>query len=176
MDIAESLLQDIMDWVELVTSLPHGRVIPVDDGGTRPALPYIDVKLMGLDNEIGSDETVYGVNSQDDLVAAVEGDREGTLTLNAYGRKGAELLAQCTASLRFPIVKRFMRDRKLAIRSAGATQDLSQLVADEREKRYAHDYFVGYSIRREQAEPEPHVENVEADIELNDSNITVEVN
>lgn len=181
-DFHESLLQKVRDWVALATSLPDGRIIPDDDPGARAPLPYLTVGLSTIDIEEGTDETVY-FEDDDELRAGVVADRRGTITINAFGRRGADLLALCHASLYQPMVKRFLEDRNIAIENSGGTQDVSQLVDGEREKRFVHDFDITYRFRVDQVEPEPHVETAEVEVETdadpefsNPLEIDVEVN
>lgn len=158
----ETLLQAVMDWVELATSLPAGRVRPRDDASLRPPLPYITVSLTVGDIEVGTDETRYFVKD-DALRAAVSGERRATITLNAYGRRGADLLALCQASLAMPAVQRFLNTRNITIRRNGSTQDISQLVDTEIEARFVRDFDLEYRVQITQPDIEPHVEELVLD-------------
>lgn len=161
----ESLLQDVMDWVELATSLPRERVRPRDDASLRPPLPYITVAIIVMDIEVGTDEVRY-FTRRNKLKVAVDAQRTATISLNAYGRRGADLLAQCQTSLSLPKVQRFLDERKITIRPNGGTQDISQLVDTEIEARFVRDFALEYRTRTFQRGSEPHVEEVEIAGEL----------
>lgn len=148
----ESIIQDVRAWVLLATSLPAGKVIPVDDPGARPALPYLTVSLVTSDVEVGTDEELYELDDAGALRARVIGDRRATLSLNAYGLQGAELLALCHLSLSQPIVQRFLLAKKLGIQAMTGTQDISALVDTRREKRFIKDFEINYAIELNQVE------------------------
>lgn len=164
-NLHEALLQAVMDWVELATSLPLGKVRPLNDPAPRPALPYITVNLTVADIEVGTDETRWR-DDAGELRASVEGERRATVSLQAYGRKGADLLALCQASLYQPATQRFLSARNITVRRNGGTQNISQLVDTEIEARFVRDFDVEYRLRIDQADPEAHVERVQADVEL----------
>lgn len=150
----ESLLQDVRAWVMLATSLPSEKVIPADDEGTRPALPYVTVNLTTYDIAVGSDETLYEVDDDDELRARAMGDRRTTVALNAYGRQGADLLALCGLSLSQPVVVRLLDEKKIGLQPLTGTQDISQLVDAVREKRFTRDFELTYGLELAQDEPE----------------------
>jgi hypothetical protein len=178
----ESLLQDVRAWVLLATSLPPDRVVPVDAAGTRRALPYITVGLTTYDIEVGTDETLYEVDDQDELRARVSGDRRATVTLNAYGARGADLLGLCGLSLSMPIVQQFLEQKYIGLLPLTGTQDITQLVDTTREKRFFRDFELTYGIEHLQSEPVPAMDEftmnteLDSDPDFNDPlTVTVEV-
>ena len=163
----ESLLQAVRSWVLLATSLPAGQVIPTDDHGTRPPLPYITVTLTTFDLEQGTDEQVLSVDD-DALVEAVRGHRRATISLNAYGKRGADLLALCHASLSQTVVKQHLHDARITLTSAGQTQDISSLVDTAIEKRFVKDFYLDYAFETD-AKTVPHLETFALEVGADDN-------
>ncbi|MFU8806539.1 MAG: LIC_12616 family protein [Bradymonadaceae bacterium] len=177
----EAFLQDIRAWVMLASSIPSTHVIPSDDTGVRPSLPYVTVGLTTYDVEVGTDEEIYEDDDGDLMVKAI-GDRRATLSINAYGGQGADILALCHLSLSQPVVQRFLLEKSLGIQAMGGTQDLSALVDTRREKRFLKEFEITYAVELGQAEPETHFEelgmgiDLDSDPDFNDPiNVTVEV-
>lgn len=162
----EDLMQAIRRWVMLSTSLPGERVIPADDPGTRPPMPYITVGFTTYDLELGTDEQRLSVSEDDELQVEVYGERQTSVSLNAYGRQGADLLALCHTSLSQPLAQRLLDKECVTLRAATATQDISALVDERIEKRFVKDFFATYAIQSS-AQAMPHVEEVELDGALN---------
>jgi hypothetical protein len=74
MTTREELLQAIRGWLMAGTSLTDLQVIPADDKGPRPALPYVTVKVLAADIPIGRDAK----RSIEVVVVTVTGGAEGT--------------------------------------------------------------------------------------------------
>jgi hypothetical protein len=74
MTVAEQILQAIRAWLMAVTALTDAQVIPSDDKGPRPALPYVTVKVLAADIPIGRDAK----RSIEVVVVTVTGGAEGT--------------------------------------------------------------------------------------------------
>lgn len=163
----ESLLQAARAWVLLATSLPTGQVIPTDDEGTRPPLPYITVALSMFDLEQGHDEQVLSVEAGK-LKEAIRGDRRATLTLNAYGKRGADLLALCHVSLRQRVVQDHLDKARITLTPVGQTQDISHLVDTAIEKRFVKDFYLDYAFISV-AQAVPYLETFELEAEADDN-------
>lgn len=163
----ESLLQAVRNWVLLATSLSALRVIPTDDHGTRPELPYITVSLTTFDLELGHDEQVLSVDGGE-LVEQIRGDRRASVSLNAYGKRGADLLALCHVSLSQTVIKQHLHDARITLTSAGQTQDISSLVDTSIEKRFVKDFYLDYAFETAATEIDS-LETFALDVELDDN-------
>lgn len=163
----ESLLQAARAWVLLSTSLPAGQVIPAGDPGTRPPLPYITVALSTFDLEQGHDEQVLSVEAGK-LKEAIRGDRRATLTLNAYGKRGADLLALCHVSLRQRVVQDHLDRARITLTPVGQTQDISHLVDTAIEKRFVKDFYLDYAFETGAVEIAS-LETFELEVEADDN-------
>lgn len=165
-DIHEALLQKVREWLIHVTGLSGGRVIPSDDAGTRPQLPYLTVTVSVSDIEEGTDETHFDYDASDDeLDVSVTMDRRATASINAYGRRGATLLAAAQRSLSKPSVQSVLDDLKIGVEANSDIQDVSELVDSEREKRFVRDFDVRYRLRTED-EPVPYLESFEGELTM----------
>lgn len=166
-DIREKLIQAVREWVVFATGLPEERVL-VEQGDHLVAdLPYITVDLTVEDIEVGTDEPIYDWDDDSkEMSVAVTADRRATASLNAYGRAGSTLLSRCHASLYQPETQRFIAERDVVIKNNGGTQNISELVAGDHEHRFVHDFDVGYRLRFDQDEPEPHTEHFEVDTDM----------
>lgn len=160
----ETILQAVRSWVLLATSLPAIKVIPADDYGTRPALPYITVTLTAFDLPVGHDEQLL-TTLAGKLRERVRGDRRAVVSLNAYGKAGADLLALCNASLAKTSVQGKLGEAKITLMPAGPSLDLSSLVDTRIEKRFVKDFEVVYAFETSQ-ETIPHVETISLAVEI----------
>ena len=63
----EYVIQGCREWLKLAaasTPLSDAQVIPADDKGPRPPLPYLTVKLTAADVPVGEDEPVQWLGDQ----------------------------------------------------------------------------------------------------------------
>lgn len=160
----ETILQAVRGWVQLATGLPSDRVIPADDAGVRPGLPYITVNLTTAGIGVGEDEEQFS-GASGSLVSRVVGQRRATVTLNAYGRAGADLLEACQLTLRTPAVRAHLDAQRITVEDAGATMDVSELVDTRREKRFVKEFFLAYAVAAP-GEAIPHMERFAGEFEL----------
>ena len=132
-------------WIMAATGLPRARVRPADDGGTRPDLPYITMRILIQQVPDGEPELIFGLDDGD-VTEQVRAPYTGTLQLDAYGRGGDSLLSLCTLALHTTAVRRALDDGSLTLYAMGGVNDLSALVDDEIEKRFQRDFYMAYAV------------------------------
>lgn len=92
----EQVLQSCRDWLKAAATsagLTDAQVIPADDDGPRPPLPFLTVKLTASDIEVGEDEPVVALA---DVLTVTDAGAPGTVytvtvngTVVTYTRTGA---------------------------------------------------------------------------------------
>lgn len=55
MAVFEPIIQGLREWLYRTTKIDRERIIPADDAGVRPKLPYFTVDIATLDNPGGTD-------------------------------------------------------------------------------------------------------------------------
>lgn len=155
-DVGEQLRQGIRAWLFEATGLSKDRIVLADLYANRPELPYLMVDLESFDLAIGPEERLNSISSDDNPQVSVRGMRRGTVTINGYGRGSANLVIQAGFNLRKPSVKQAVSENNLSIRPIGPLQDISVLVDERIEKRFAKPFELQYLLV--DADPEELVE------------------
>lgn len=101
----EYVIQACREWLKLAgatTALTDAQVIPADDKGPRPPLPYLTVKLTASDVAVGEDEPVTWLGDQLTVATAAAGTVY-TVTVNdevvTYTRLAGQSNTQVAAGL-----------------------------------------------------------------------------
>lgn len=117
-------------------------VIFADEDGTRPAQPYLVVKLTVPSTTVGDDE------SWADAAATpqhhVRGNRFATVSVHAYGATAYDWLDRAGLRLRAPTVKAANTTAGIAVQAIGGIRDLSALRDQATERRWHQDFRVDY--------------------------------
>ena len=90
MTVREDLIQAVREVVQAATSITDAQIIPADDDGPRPALPYLTVSVASPGRVVSREtlsSTSGGAPTYQQRVHV-----EGTCTITAYGRGGEEWL------------------------------------------------------------------------------------
>jgi hypothetical protein len=98
----ETILQAVRAWIKSVTGFADDKVIPHGDsgGGSRPAMPYLTVQVLGPGAGVGRGEALHSViPSTGQLQEMLRGHRRCTAQVTAYGTDAAEYLEQLKLSL-----------------------------------------------------------------------------
>ena len=145
--IDDQILIAAREWLIEATDLPSDQVIPADDSGTRPELPYITVQILTSDIPDAWEEQILSVDEvTGDLLQNIIGYRTGSLQIDGYGRGAYEQIVDARLGLKLTHIRRGIRDAGLAIRPEGGINDLSTLVDDEIEKRFSADFAIAYAV------------------------------
>ena len=145
--IDDQILIGTRAWLIEATGLPGGQVIPADDSGTRPPLPYLTIQIITSDVPDAWEEKTHSTNATTgDLDEQIVGYRTGSVQVDGYGRGAIDYLTTARLKLRATPVRNILREHNLSTRKEGGIQDISQLVDDEIEKRYTCDFALSYAV------------------------------
>jgi hypothetical protein len=98
----EHILQTAREWIKSAAGLTDDQVIPADDKGPRPELPYVTVKVTAHDIQIGEDEDLHAIGTTVTVgAAAVAHDYELTVNgeLFSYTRTASDTEATVATAL-----------------------------------------------------------------------------
>ena len=145
--IDDQILIGTRAWLIEATGLPGGQVIPADDSGTRPDLPYLTIQIITSDVPDAWSEQTFSIDEDTgDLNEQIIGYRTGSVQVDGYGRGAIDHLTTARLKLRSTQVRDITRAHNLGVRKEGGIQDVSQLVDDEIEKRFTCDFAISYGI------------------------------
>ena len=130
----ESNVQEVLEPLLGVTT------ILMDQNKPRPKLPYAAFKVK---SQHAVHEDHYS-DVDDDGVITVRGHREGTLSVQFYGRSAIETLQVLHDRLRLPSVMGAFSVRGLAAFNASAVTDISVTRETQVEERANLDIFIRY--------------------------------
>lgn len=88
----ESLLQALRTVVKTALSLDDDQIIAADDKGPRPELPYLTINVSAYDVPASTDYEDWSASSGGQVDVGARGLREGTVSLQGYGRTSAQWL------------------------------------------------------------------------------------
>lgn len=153
MTIQSDLLAAVRSWLKAAVSpaLADTQVIPADDKGLRPALPYMTVKLTTLHQRQGEDEVGVEVVDEGepgervDLV--VTGARRAVLQVRGFGEEPGDWLAAAELALSDPQVLIGLTALNVGVRSLGGLIDLAALIDTKIEARWSQDFELTYQLR-----------------------------
>lgn len=145
MTIRGDILQAVRGWLKDAASLTDAQVIPADDRGPRPALPYLTVKVTTADLQVGEDEARYGLDGAVPTVT-VHGTRRGTVSIQGFGAASEEWLATARLALRLPTTQVVLNAAGLTIVPMGAPRDISAMLDTGIAARFAWDLEVLYGV------------------------------
>lgn len=146
MTIRGDILQAVRGWLKAASSLTDAQVIPADDKGPRPALPYLTVKVTVADLQVGEDEARYALDEDDVPTVTVYGTRRGTVSVQGFGSASEEWLATARLGLRLPTVQAVLNAAGLTIVPTGAPRDIAGLLDTGIESRVVWDLEVLYGV------------------------------
>lgn len=170
MTTRETILQTVRAWFKTALSLTDAQIIPADDKGPRPPLPYLTVKVTTADIAVGFDEQVRELNPATDVpTVRGRGHRSGTVSVQGYGSITSGWLEVATLRLQRDTIQRLLCDAGITvIPPGGGVSDLSALVDTEIEPRYLREFEIGYSVIDTDAEDLIEAARVEYDVTLED--------
>lgn len=153
MTIQLELYRAVRAWLKAAVSpaLTDDQVIPADDKGTRPPLPYMTVKLTTLHQRQGEDEVgveVVDAGEPGERVdLTVTGARRAVLQVRGFGEEPGDWLAAAELALSDPQVLMGLAALNVGVRSLGGLIDLAQLIDTKIEARWSQDFELTYQLR-----------------------------
>lgn len=149
---------------------PGSAVIFADQDFTRPALPYLVVRILTHDGQVGEDEDLVDIAAQ----WSPRGQRTDTVSVSAYGETAAAWLDRAVFMLRAPSVLRAMDTSGITVRPLGPTTNLAELLDDKTEARAVRDFAVDYTREAsDEVEDLVELEQVVHTDELGDRTLTI---
>ena len=134
-------------WLIEATDLPGDRIVPADDSGTRPDLPYLTVQILTSDVPSAWDEKIQEIDEATGSISEnIIGRRTGSIQIDGYGRGAFDQITKAALGLRLTQIRQQLRADRLSVRPEGGINDLSQLVDDEIEKRFQRDFALSYAV------------------------------
>lgn len=143
MGYAETILQAARAWHIAATGLDVGKVIPADDKGTRPALPYLTIRV-GVIAGVGSDERREHASGR-----RIIAQKRATVTVQAFGKFGdgiEELLEAPSLALADLAIIAANDAAGLTIERIGPILDVPALLDTAIECRKSRDYAVTFKL------------------------------
>lgn len=170
MTTRETILQAVRSWFKTALGITDSQIIPADDKGPRPALPYLTVKVITADIPVGTDETIRELNPATDVpTVRGRGHRSGTVSVQGFGADSAGWMEVAALRLRYDSIQRLLSDAGIAvINRGGGVSDISALVDTEIEARYVRDFEISYTVLDTDAEDLTEAARVEYDVTLKD--------
>lgn len=139
-----------MLYRELITKLraymlafsghPSFEVIPADDPGPSPPLPFATLRLINSNVEVtkGYSQAKHGEPERACLYLRM------LAQVDVYGEAGFDILANINAGTYTEEGSYMLYSNGVSFDVSGGVNDLSQLLDDRREKRYQQDFTVRY--------------------------------
>lgn len=146
----EDILQAVRSWAKAradSSALTDSQVIPSDDEGGRPALPYMTVLVAVSGIRIGRDETIYGVDGGDNPTYRVQGERKGSVTLHGFGSDSEEWLEALILAVHDPEAVADLHASGIVLGAPVAgVRDLPRMMNANREQHYVAEFPVTYRV------------------------------
>lgn len=146
MSVREDLLQAARGAIKAALTLTDAQVIPADDKGPRPPLPYLTVKITTAGGSSGyHPEDIPGCDGvTGDPTTKGRASYVATASVQGFGATAAGWLDELPLRLRRPAVLDTLAT--VAVRPLGGVVDVSALLDTEIEHRYALDLEVAYAV------------------------------
>lgn len=174
----DQILIAVRGWLIEALDLPADQIVPTDDSGTRPPLPYLTVQILTSDIPSAWDEKIRTVNEiSGDLDENIIGRRTGSIQLDGYGRASYDHMTKAALSLRLTPIRSLLRASRLTVRAEGGINDISTLVDDEIEKRFQRDFALSYAVTFAEVieDATPSLDEFAGDFEFGDHEFTDQI-
>lgn len=146
MAVREDILQGVRTWLKASEGLTNAQVIVADAKMQRPPLPYITVKVLTADAEVGHDEDIRALDGGGLPTIKVRGERRATVSVQAFGSTAEGWLSSALLKRRLPSVQETLLSVGLTIEPLGPIRDISRLVDTSIEARFSLDLEVTYRL------------------------------
>lgn len=168
MAIRDDIEQGVRVWFKTaIAGLTDAQVIPSDDKGPRPPLPYLTVKVTTHDTPEGVDEGRYIDNGPGDADWRAKGERRATVDVQAHDAAGtstaAGWLEDAAIRLIRPDVQAVLNTAGLTVINQGTPLDVSSLLDTQIERRTLRAFDLRYTLRDSASAVLPEAVIVEVD-------------
>lgn len=166
----EAITQAVREWYKSALALTDAQIIPADDKGPRPPLPYLTVKVIVADIPTATDEPIREMTDITEIpTIRMRGQRSGTVSVQGFGADSYGWIEVATLRLGYDTIQRALCDAGLTvINRGGGITDLSALIDTEIEPRFLREYEIGYSVIDTDAEELIEAASVQIDLTLED--------
>ena len=169
MTVRDQILQGVRAWFKAALNLTNAQIIPADDKGPRPPLPYLTVRVSAGDTPTSVDEHRHADDGAGGVQWRTRGERSAVVDVQGYDIAGATTTAGWIedAALRItrPDVAAVLDAAGLSVVDRGSTVDVSALLDSQIERRHLRTFELGYTVR-DTGTGSPAVELVEAAITM----------
>ena len=150
--IAEDILQAVRRWLKAAAAsspLTDDQVIPANDDGPRPDLPYIAVNVTAPGIVYGVDEQIRDLDGSGDPQVWMRGIRTATMSVHGYGVEAGDWLADAVLNFDLPSIAAQLDTDGIAVRPIGGVDDVTDLLDTGFEPRYLLEVAVDYALERD---------------------------
>lgn len=146
MTSSERILQAFRQALAACLGIDLDKVIPANDRGARPALPYITVHVTVPGAVVGTDADVLGVDDEGAPIVRTVGIRRASVSVQGFGRQAGDWLETFVLELERAPAAAVWREHQLTVDPIGQPADISQLVSTGIEARWLVEFEVQYRI------------------------------
>ncbi len=169
MTTRDTIHQAVRSWFKTAVALTDEQIIVRDsDGGSkgvRPDLPYLTIKLILMDEAVGTDEDVEEIAGGSGApTIRTFGTRRGTLSIQGFGDDSSGWLEVATLRLRREAVKAVLNAAGLTVITRGGVTDISSLVDTQIESRFLREFEISYAVV--DTDPEELVEAIVVEVDM----------
>jgi hypothetical protein len=155
MSVRDTILQAVRALCKAIaadTALTDYQVIPADEDGTRPDLPYLTVRV-GAVVGVGSGDVMDKWTAGTSLTRTHEGFRRASVSIQGYGAGSEEWLESIRLRLGEYAVSGLETTWKVSFCDVGETLDLSAMLDTAIEPRFSLDLFVHLDVSSTESVP-----------------------
>lgn len=140
--ILQAFRQALVDTLEI----DPGKVIPANDHGPRPMLPYITVNVTVPGAVVGTDADVLGVDDNGSPIVRTVGARRASVSVQGFGREAGQWLEDFVLGLWRAKAAAAWNALGMAVHPIGQPSDMSRLVDTRIEARWLVEFEVQYRL------------------------------
>jgi hypothetical protein len=148
--VSHQVVQAFRIWVKSVIALTDEQIIPADAPGDRPPLPYLTVKALVTDIQVGTDFLHSGVDGEDNPFYQADGIRRATLSIRGYGKLSQTWLENLKLLASIPRSLDILDQVGLSLVPLGGIQDLTEVLDTTQEGVYLQEFDAYYRVQSEQ--------------------------
>lgn len=151
MTIASDLRQEIrLLFQRLVqpsgTPLTNAQVIPEQDGGPRPPLPYLTVRVNDAGTQIGEADLVSDTDGSGNARTRARTWHRALCSVNGYGDEAGDWIRELVIKLQMPNTVAYTQGRNLTVRPVGPPRNLGAMIDTGFEPRWQQDLELDFGL------------------------------